>query len=84
VQKHAGELIGVMAFESALADPWVNAQLQRDIAIYETAYKAGQGSMPQLIIGNKVAVGTLPFENVYQLLADELGLKTNAVGSAAK
>jgi uncharacterized membrane protein/protein-disulfide isomerase len=77
-RRYAAELVGIMAMETALADPWVNAQIQRDIAIYDTAYRAGQGSMPQLIIGSKVAVGTLPIENVYQLLASELGLK--AVG----
>jgi uncharacterized membrane protein/protein-disulfide isomerase len=74
-QKHAIDLLGIMAFETALRDPWIDAQIQRDIAIYDTAFRAGQGSMPQLIIGSKVAVGTIPIENVYQLLANELGLK---------
>ena len=73
--RYATELVGVMPFQAALADPWVNEQIQRDIAIYDAAYRAGQGSMPQLIIGNKVAVGTMPIENIYQLLLDELGLK---------
>ena len=74
-QRYAGELVGVVPLQSALNDPWVNDQIQRDIAIYEAAYRARQGNMPQLIISNKVAVGTLPIENVYQLLAAELGLK---------
>ena len=73
--RYATELVGVMPLQAALADPWVNKQIQRDIAIYDAAYRAGQGSMPQLIIGNKVGVGTMPIENIYQLLVDELGLK---------
>jgi len=82
-REHAANMVGIMSFEAALNDPWVNEQLRRDIAIYETAYKAGQGSMPQLIISNKVAVGTLPIENVYQLIGEELGLKLPA-GSRAQ
>ena len=76
--RYASELVGVVALQTAMSDPWVNEQIQRDIAVYDAAYRAGQGSMPQLIIGNKVAVGTMPLENIYQLLDDELNLKTPA------
>lgn len=74
-RQHAIDLVGLLLFETAIKDPWIETQLQQGIAIYEAAYRAGQGSIPQIIIGNKVAVGDLPMESVYQLLDQELGLK---------
>ena len=72
---HAAQLAGPAALEAAARDPWVEAQLQQSVAIYDTAYRAGQGSMPQLIIGLKVAVGTMAVGDVRNLLAEQLGLK---------
>ncbi len=62
----------------AMGDPWVEATLQQSIRIYEVAYRAGQGSMPQNIIGRRVAVGTMPLSDLYRLVADEFGLRMPA------
>lgn len=75
VHQRAIELIGAAAFEKAMRDPWVPQQLEQDVAIYEAAYNAKQGSMPQLILGQSVAVGTFPPEELYRLLGEHLGLK---------
>ncbi len=74
-QEKARQLVGVEAFERAAADPWVAEQLKLDVAIYELAYRSGQGSMPQLILGPAVAVGTYPQDEMTKLLVDKLGLK---------
>jgi len=68
------ELVGAAALDSALRDPWVDQHVRLGISIYETAYRAGQGSMPQFIIGPSVAVGTLPKEKLMELLEKNLGL----------
>jgi uncharacterized membrane protein len=73
-QQHAVALVGADAFEKAMRDPWVAEQLQQDVAIYETAYRAKQGSMPQLILGESVAVGTFAPGEIYRLLSEHLGL----------
>jgi len=71
---HAAQLVGAEAFDRAMRDPWVEEQLKIDVAIYEVAYRAGQGSMPQLIIGQNVAVGSYLQSDLMKLLADNLGL----------
>ena len=40
------ELAGAVPFERALKDPWIEEQIQRDIAIYETNSMRGSGNMP--------------------------------------
>jgi hypothetical protein len=75
-RQYAVGLIGAIAFEKAMRDPWVAQQLEQDVAIYEAAYREKQGSMPQLILGQSVAVGTFPPEELYRLLGEHLGLKT--------
>lgn len=70
----ASQLVGAAALEKALADPWVDRHVALGIGLYEIAYRAGQGSMPQFIIGSSVAVGTLPMLNLMDLLARNLGL----------
>lgn len=73
-RQHAAQLAGAAAFEQALRDPWVEEQLRLGVGIYEVAYRAGQGAMPQLIIGNNVAVGSYLMPDLMKLLADNLGL----------
>ncbi len=68
------QLVGVEALDKALNDPWVDQHVRLGISLYEVAYRAGQGSMPQFIVGQSVAVGTLPQANFMQLLAQNLGL----------
>ena len=69
------QLIGAAAFEQAWTDPWVDRQLAMDVTMYEMAFRAGQGSMPQLILGQNVAVGTYLKDDLIKLLVDNLGLK---------
>jgi hypothetical protein len=72
---YAIRLLGDEAFKKAAADPWVELQLKLDVALYELAYRSGQGSMPQMLIGSKVAVGTYPKEELLKLLGEQLGLR---------
>jgi hypothetical protein len=74
-QARAVQLVGAEAFATAAKDPWIEQQLKQSVAIYEVAYRAGQGSMPQLNLGSKVAVGTFLLEDLYRLLEDSLGMK---------
>lgn len=71
----AVQLVGVEAFEEAAKDAWVEQQLKQDVAIYEVAYRAGQGSMPQLIFATKVAVGSFLQKDLNRLIAENFGLK---------
>lgn len=71
----AVELVGDPLLRQAMLDPWVNNQLRTGIAIYEVAYQAGRGQMPQLIVGMNVALGSYSKPELIQLLVDNLGLK---------
>jgi hypothetical protein len=77
-RRHAAQLVGVGALEKALADPWVEEQLKTGVGIYEMAYRAGQGSMPQLILGQSVAVGSYLLPDLIKMLVDNLGLPVPA------
>jgi len=71
----AAQLVGDPAIRQAMLDPWANTQLQFDIAVYEVAYRAGRGQMPQLIVGPNVALGSYTQPELIKLLVDSLGLK---------
>ena len=73
-KQHAAQLVGAEAFDRAMREPWVEEQLKINVAIYEVAYRAGQGSMPQLIVGQSVAVGSYLMSDLIKVLADNLGL----------
>lgn len=73
-KQHAAQLVGAEAFDRAMREPWVEEQLKTNVAIYEVAYRAGQGSMPQLIVGQSVAVGSYLMSDLIKVLADNLGL----------
>jgi uncharacterized membrane protein len=74
-RQRAAQLVGAAAFDRASLDPWGAQQLTMDVAMYEMAYRAGQGSMPQLILGQNVAVGTYLKDDLIKLLVERLGLK---------
>jgi uncharacterized membrane protein len=74
-QRKAIELVGSEPFTRACQDPWVEQQLKLDVAIYELAYRAQQGAMPQLILGSKVAVGSFLQQDLIKLLVENLDLK---------
>jgi len=77
-RQHAVQLVGAGAFEKAIADPWVEEQLKTGVGIYEMAYRAGQGSMPQLILGQNVAVGSYLQADLIKMLVENLGLPAPA------
>jgi protein-disulfide isomerase len=72
---YATQLVGASRLAVAREAPWVEQQLKLDVLLYELAYRFGQGSMPQLIVGSNVAVGTFPRGELLQLLEKNLGLK---------
>jgi uncharacterized membrane protein len=73
-RQRAAELVGAASLDNALRDRWVEEQLKLDVNIYALAYENRQGSMPQLIVGNKVAVGTYLLTDLLKLLAENLPL----------
>ena len=73
-RQHAAQLVGAGALEKAIADPWVEEQLKTGVGIYEMAYRSGQGSMPQLILGQSVAVGSYLLPDLIKMLVENLGL----------
>jgi len=74
-RQYASQLVGANALETALKDPWIEEQIQRDISVYETNYLRGIGNMPQLIIGSNVTAGTFGrAEELFRLLSINLGL----------
>ena len=56
-------------------DPWVEQQLRFDVSVYEQAYRAGQGNMPQMVVGSNVAIGIYPRPDLLRLVERNLGLK---------
>ena len=75
-RKYASELAGPASFETALKDPWIDQQIQRDVSIYETNNLRGVIRMPQLIVGTNVYSGNFGrVEDLYRGLADNLGLR---------
>ena len=85
VRQYAGQLVGVEKFVQAWQSEWINQQLQRDITIYSTNYiHFRNGSMPQLVIGNKLVAGTFrSAEDLFKVLGQEFGLQRGA-GLSAK
>ena len=73
-RQFAGQLVGNAGLERSLRDPWIEKQIGQDVDIYDVAVKAGRGSMPQMIIGRKVAVGTMGVKDLFGLIAEQFGL----------
>jgi hypothetical protein len=73
----AAGLIGSNRLAAARSDPWIEKQIDLSVGIYELAYRAQHGSMPQLIVGSTVAEGAFSQEDLFKLFATHLGL-TNA------
>jgi hypothetical protein len=67
-------LVGAVSLQRALSDPWVEQQLRQGVAVYQVSFNAGQGAMPQSIIGKRIAVGLLGSQDLHRLLSEELGL----------
>jgi hypothetical protein len=86
-RKQAEHLVGAEKLEQALADPWIEKQIQLAIAIYDTNSRMSTrgGRMPQLVIGGAVSAGPIDkIDDLYKLLEDHLGLSRNAISGQSK
>ena len=60
----------------ALEQDWINSEIKRNVAIYQTSYvEDPRGMLPQLIIGDAFIAGP-PNEagDLYRIIAQEFGL----------
>lgn len=73
--QHASKLVGPTGLEKAMQDPWVEQQLRLNVGMYELAYRSGRGSMPQLVIGSNIAVGTFKAPELIGLLTNQFALR---------
>jgi hypothetical protein len=65
VTNKAIELVGLMMFERACRDPWIDAQIRTNIDLYATSYKEfHNGNMPQFLIGTNLVTGILTIEQL--------------------
>lgn len=77
VKEYAIQLVGAEKLEAALADPWVEAQIQTDCRLHQANWNAtGRPAMPQLILGNAISLGPLnSVEHLSVLLNRYVGLE---------
>ncbi len=82
VRQYASALVGSNQLARALQDPWVEQELQAGITIYATNfYHLHNGSMPQIIVGQKLSSGTFgSVADFYKLLDEQLGIKPPSAG----
>ena len=75
-REYAAQLVGAEKLQSALADPWVQEQINTDCLIYHATWQAsGRPAMPQLILGEAVSIGPLnSVEHLLILLNRYLGM----------
>jgi uncharacterized membrane protein len=72
----AVKLVGAQALEAALRDGTVDTQIKSNMNVFVASFLRGNGSLPQIISGDKVATGVFPrVEDIYQLLEQLIGLK---------
>ena len=74
-RQKAAQLVSPAALEKARMDPWVEQHLRLSVGMYELAYRAQRGSMPQLIVGPNVALGIYAKPELVKMLTESLGLK---------
>ncbi len=74
-RERAEALVGLDAVPSALADPWVEDQIRRNIALYLKNYEVTRRSrLPQLMFGSQVSEGRMrSAAELAQLLGAQLG-----------
>ncbi|MSU35632.1 MAG: vitamin K epoxide reductase family protein [Pedosphaera sp.] len=75
--ERALELVGLIALERALGDPWIDQTIRTSVSLYRTNWLvAKSSSMPMMVIGTNVISGSVRSPNeVFQLLDRGLGLK---------
>lgn len=85
-KQQAEQLVGREALQNALADEWVNRQIERNVALYQMNFqKARNNIMPQILVGSRIGFGSLSsVEDLFRLLETEFGLKLAGVPGAAK
>jgi len=68
--------VGADKLESALADPWVAAQIRTDCKLYRANWLAADnGALPQIILGDAISSGPInSVEHLQILLQQRLGL----------
>jgi hypothetical protein len=65
VTNKAVQLVGTVAFEAAIRDPWIEQQLRMDMDLFAISMRDYRnGSMPQFIIGSNIISGTLSTEEL--------------------
>ncbi|HWN95790.1 MAG TPA: vitamin K epoxide reductase family protein [Methylomirabilota bacterium] len=70
VTNKAIALVGLMAFDIASRDPWIEEQLKTNVGIYGiTAKEFNKGAMPQFIIGSNIVSGILNAGQFRQFVA---------------
>lgn len=77
VKEYAESLVGTQRLARAFSDPWIERQIQTDIALFRTnSLKTRSGVMPQLVAGSAISVGPVrDIAKIRQLLDENLGLK---------
>jgi uncharacterized membrane protein/thiol-disulfide isomerase/thioredoxin len=75
-EDYAAKLVGADKLKSALADPWINQQIQTDCLIHRVNWIAVEDpSLPQLMMGDAVSSGPLnSVQHLRILLNHYLGL----------
>ncbi|HKS38775.1 MAG TPA: vitamin K epoxide reductase family protein [Verrucomicrobiae bacterium] len=76
-RQYAEQLVGREPLQRALADDWVNLQIERDVALYQLNHRKTRNStMPQILVGSRIGFGSLSsVEDLFRLLETEFGLK---------
>jgi uncharacterized membrane protein len=76
-RQYAAQLVGgADVLNKALSDGWVNQYLKLGIDIYATNYlNVGNGSMPQIIIGSRLATGTITADELRNSIIQQLGIQ---------
>ena len=70
VTNKALQLVGLIPFEAASRDPWIEQQLRTDIDIYTVSGREfRQGSMPQFMIGTNILSGVATAEQLRAVVA---------------
>jgi hypothetical protein len=72
-QSEAMQLVGTNSFQQALSDPWIKAQLDLSIRLYETNYyRYRKQDLPELMIGTNLVSGEVRDVNdLLKLVSDQ-------------
>jgi hypothetical protein len=76
-RQKAFDLVGLMRFESAIREPWLNQTLQLSVNLYRANWQAvGVGNMPMMVFGTNIFSGILHSDDeLYSMLEKNYGLK---------